>query len=46
MEQQIVTGSGNLNLRGDLRWLAKQLESFFASTRKSQNALFYWLIIG
>ena len=32
---QVVATGRKLNLRRDLRWLTKRLESFFASTRKS-----------
>ena len=52
-DRQVVASGRKLNLYRDLRWVAKRLASFFASTRKSQKRhfkaeypLFYWLIIG
>ena len=53
MDLQVVASGRKLNLSRDLRWVAKRLASFFASTRKSPKKhfkadypLFYWLIIG
>ena len=37
---QVVASDRKLNLRRDLRWVAKRLASFFASTRKSQKKTF------
>ena len=36
-DRQVVTSGRKLNLRRDLRWVAKRLASFFASTRKSRK---------
>ena len=52
--RQVVASGRKLNLRRDLRWVAKRFASFFASTRKSRKKrhfkadypLFYWLMIG
>ena len=37
---QVFASGRKLNLRADLRWVAKRLASFFASTRKSQKKTF------
>ena len=39
-DRQVVASGRKLNLRRDLRWVAKRLASFFASTRKSQKKTF------
>ena len=52
-DRQVVASGRKLKLRRDLRWVARRLASFFASTRKSQKKrhfkadypLCYWLII-
>ena len=36
-DRQVVASGRKLNLRRDLRWVAKRLASLFASTRKSQK---------
>ena len=36
-ERQVVASGRKLNLRRDLRWVAKRRASFFASTCKSQK---------
>ena len=36
-DRQVVASGRSLNLRRDLRWVAKRLASFSASTRKSQK---------
>ena len=36
-DRQVVASGRKLNSRRDLRWVAKRLASFFASTRKSQK---------
>ena len=40
MDRQVVASGRKLNLRRDLRWVAKRVASFFASTRKSQKKTF------
>ena len=37
---QVFASGRKLNLRRDLRWVAKRLASFFAGTRKSQKKTF------
>ena len=39
-DRQVVASGRKLNLSRDLRWVAKRLASFFASTRKSQKKTF------
>ena len=39
-DRQVVASGRKLNLRRDLRWVAKRLASFFARTRKSQKKTF------
>ena len=39
-DRQVVASGRKFNLRKDLRWVAKRLASFFASTRKSQKKTF------
>ena len=52
-ESQIVASSGKLNLRGDLRWVAKRTQKFprkytqvAKKIFKADYSLFHWLIIG
>ena len=40
MDRQVVTSGRKLNLRRDLRWVAKRQASVLTSTRKSQINLF------
>ena len=49
-DRQVVESGRKLNLRRDLRWVAKRIRKFHASRKKkkhfkAEDPLFHWLIL-